>query len=103
MYVAAGHLAPLCVWGLAPLCVWGLAPLLVAGSGFREEIERERRQPRRGWYTVLMNLSVQRPWRLKTPAASPVEALRGALGLSPFLAQLLVNRGLTDPGEASRF
>jgi single-stranded-DNA-specific exonuclease len=50
-----------------------------------------------------MNLSAQRPWRLKIPAGSPVEALRASLGVSPFLAQLLVNRGLSSPEEAARF
>jgi len=42
-------------------------------------------------------------WDLQQPDEDAVAALRRELGLTPFLARLLVNRGITEPGAAESF
>jgi single-stranded-DNA-specific exonuclease len=42
-------------------------------------------------------------WSIAPPQALPAQALTSFLTLSPLLAQCLLNRGLTSPGEIARF
>ncbi|MDZ4766793.1 MAG: single-stranded-DNA-specific exonuclease RecJ [Chloroflexota bacterium] len=46
-------------------------------------------------------MSPQKRWRVASPA--PPEHLRRYVGMSPALAQVLYNRGFTDPDDARRF
>ena len=46
---------------------------------------------------------MQKLWRLHPHDAPAVAALAKAAGVSGTVAQLLMNRGVTDPGEAKRF
>ena len=44
-----------------------------------------------------------RKWRVAPPRLEPERRLAADLGSSPFLARLLINRGISDPARASAF
>jgi single-stranded-DNA-specific exonuclease len=46
---------------------------------------------------------VTKTWRLLPHDADAVERLAGQLGLAPVVAQLLLNRGVSEPADARRF
>lgn len=48
-------------------------------------------------------LHAKKKWKLSKPPEDKVEMLASAVNISPFLAQLLVNRGITTPAEAESF
>jgi single-stranded-DNA-specific exonuclease len=48
-------------------------------------------------------IAPSKTWRLLPHDRSAVEKLSAALGLGPIVAQLLLNRGLSDPVQARRF
>jgi single-stranded-DNA-specific exonuclease len=48
-------------------------------------------------------MATQTQWRIKPASHQQATRLAGELGLSPLIAQLLVQRGLDDPGQAETF
>ncbi len=52
---------------------------------------------------MTLSTSTTKTWRLLPHDSAAVERLSAALGLGPIVAQLLLNRGLSDPVEARRF
>ncbi|MGE5189921.1 MAG: single-stranded-DNA-specific exonuclease RecJ [Gemmatimonadota bacterium] len=50
-----------------------------------------------------MTVRPEREWSLRAPDPSIVRSVREGTDLSPTAAAILVNRGITDPGEAARF
>jgi len=52
---------------------------------------------------MTLSTSVTKSWRLLPHDSAAVERLAAALGIGPIVAQLLLNRGLKDAGQARRF
>jgi single-stranded-DNA-specific exonuclease len=52
---------------------------------------------------MTLSAPTTKTWRLLPHDSAAVERLSAALGMGPIVAQLLLNRGLTDVGQARRF
>lgn len=52
---------------------------------------------------ILMFTPLQKRWTIKIPDQAQVDRLAAEAALSPLVARLLVNRGITDADEARRF
>jgi single-stranded-DNA-specific exonuclease len=52
---------------------------------------------------MTLPIRTTKTWRLLPHDGAAVERLSAALGLGPIVAQLLLNRGLNEPGQARRF
>ena len=50
-----------------------------------------------------MRISLKHQWQIASPDPVATETLVTALGVSPLLAQCLVNRGVVDPDGGARF